>query len=531
MLFNSLLRSLQLKHLEKMRFKILCGLLLFSWLSGTLSACCSGHVAKEALNLKPPPGMPTSLYFRTRTQTFNAKYNFVLKDNRIWYQQRAQSSAPWVLLSRTGQPEGCDVVQFPPPQKLVSISADGIHLQALSKQGVLYRSTNVMGDLKSGFSWTDKWGWPAAGGPGLQSPFGATLKWDVSDSFPFHLKTYQDGNGTTHDIGLGVAHIYALGPQGKKIYFNDWWLPADWSRQACGPRRGTFKAITMSTSASTLFLINAYGEMYTRMHDFDISGENPLLTYTFYSRTPPKHVRKLPMPDWRKQPVLPPTQITSTITILQNGEGNSARELRVEGVKNGKTGYYTKAIFAKTWSFKETGHTLLQPFLKERPKKQPVPDARNSEETTLTGTLKKDGEKEALQIEIRGFHVVCSPAELRIQYKGKWIQTQGKDLVWTLHHVHTMVTHRRKREFWTSGKVADIRVGLITPTLDSIDDPDARKILQRFFSGIPVINFSGTATQKSMQLKELTRGELFRADDSEKGISMRFTLQAQTQSN
>jgi hypothetical protein len=69
----------------------------------------------------------------------------------------------------------------------------------------------------------------------------------------------------------------------------------------------------------------------------------------------------LPSEDWRKQPPIPLNSnaaggnaaITRRITILQNGQGNAARELRVAGRnENNEIGYWTKAIFADTWEFK-----------------------------------------------------------------------------------------------------------------------------------------------------------------------------------
>ncbi|MDR1949917.1 MAG: hypothetical protein LBQ38_11040, partial [Spirochaetaceae bacterium] len=64
----------------------------------------------------------------------------------------------------------------------------------------------------------------------------------------------------------------------------------------------------------------------------------------------------LPAEDWRLQPPIPlggKAAITRHITILQNGLGNGARELRVAGLnEEGETGYWTKAIFDDTWEFK-----------------------------------------------------------------------------------------------------------------------------------------------------------------------------------
>jgi hypothetical protein len=106
--------------------------------------------------------------------------------------------------------------------------------------------------------------------------------------------------------------------------------------------------------------------MYTRLADFDIVGCDPLwfkYTYVFYKSNIPgmsyfSNLNEwgLPAEDWRPQPPVPlagNAAITRHITILQNGRGNGARELRVAGLnESGETGYWTKAVFDDVWSFK-----------------------------------------------------------------------------------------------------------------------------------------------------------------------------------
>jgi hypothetical protein len=166
---------------------------------------------------------------------------------------------------------------------------------------------------------------------------------------------------------------------GQEIAYADPGLPSDFSRNFIGPERGTFKALSLSASASTLFVINEAEEMYTRMADFDISGGDPMFfkyTYIPYKSDLPgtnyfTNLTEwaLPSEDWRKQPPIPLSKgaaITHRITILQNGQGNAARELRVAGWNgNGETGYWTKAIFADTWEFKTAPLSLNEDdFLK-----------------------------------------------------------------------------------------------------------------------------------------------------------------------
>jgi hypothetical protein len=106
--------------------------------------------------------------------------------------------------------------------------------------------------------------------------------------------------------------------------------------------------------------------MYTRIADFDIIGCDSMFfkyTYVPYKSDLPgsnyfSNLTEwgLPPEDWKLQPHIPLTgkaAITRHITILQNGQGNGARELRVAGLnEQGETGYWKKAIFADFWEFK-----------------------------------------------------------------------------------------------------------------------------------------------------------------------------------
>jgi hypothetical protein len=165
---------------------------------------------------------------------------------------------------------------------------------------------------------------------------------------------------------MEIATTYALLEDGQEICYADPGLPTDFSRNYIGPDRGAFKAVALSASASTMFVINKAGEMYTRLADFDIIGCNPMLfkyTYIPYKANVSgadyfSNLTEwgLPAEDWRSQPRIPlsgKAAITRHITILQNGQGNGARELRVAGLNEaGETGYWTKAIFGNVWEFK-----------------------------------------------------------------------------------------------------------------------------------------------------------------------------------
>jgi hypothetical protein len=102
--------------------------------------------------------------------------------------------------------------------------------------------------------------------------------------------------------------------------------------------------------------------MFTRLYDYDTSGQNPVLAYSYRresrKETPRGSVRSLPAENWRKQPPIN-AEITDCITIFQNGQGNSSFELCVEGLDaEGHTGYYHKQIYDRTWDFCRTDAPL-----------------------------------------------------------------------------------------------------------------------------------------------------------------------------
>jgi hypothetical protein len=165
---------------------------------------------------------------------------------------------------------------------------------------------------------------------------------------------------------MEITTIYMLLEDGQEISYADPGLPSDFSRNYIGPERGAFKAAALSASGSTIFVIDETGKMYTRIADFDIIGCDPMLfKYTYVPHTSNlaggNYLSNLtewglPPEDWKLQASISLTgkaAITRRITILQNGQGNSARELRVAGFnEQGETGYWTKAIFADFWEFK-----------------------------------------------------------------------------------------------------------------------------------------------------------------------------------
>ena len=476
-------------------------------------------------DLLPEPWPPEAALFRTQRESFNERWYVALVDGRIHVRpnvENGEEPGDWELLGSTGLPDGSDLPNFGPPGELVAISADGIHLQALSGAGAFYRGVNLTEDVHQHFEWTDRWGGVGASGPGLLQEFGIERGWSVSDSHPFGVASYEDTNGTQHSVGAGVAHLYRLGPAGRRIYFNDWWLPNDWSRQLCGPERGTFRSTNISVSASTMMLVGERGELYTRLYDFDTGGENSLLTYSYIIPGASGTTRKLPAEGWLRQPDISSGLITSRITIFQNGEGNAARVLRVEGVRDGVPGFFHKPIYGDEWAFQQTDRQVTGPFLNDPDAEPPAP-FDPPDDRHLAGTLSLDWD--TVGLELLDFNVVCSPARALLLVDGEPVTVGGAPLELPFHHVHTMVFDLRPADFWLGGVPAEVQAALlVSDAIDAIDDPSDRATVQELFGDREVVNFVGQVGTDFVDLGEITWTMPFRVPAEEKAFWSAFEL-------
>jgi hypothetical protein len=464
--------------------------------------------------IPPPADLPERVVFRDDHQTFNQQHWAALRGGRIWVRAnrdtRPKAKGGWHLLGETGLPEGSGIVRGPKPERVVAISGDGIWLMALSASGQLYRGVNFTSasHVEGWFEWTDRWGWPAGQGPGINTQW-PLLGWSVSDSHPLGVSHFQDIDGETHGVGLGVAHLYRLSPSGRQIHFNDWWLPADWSRQICGPQRGTFTAINLSASASTIMLISASGEIQTRLYDFDTAGENDLLTYSYITEGPNGTTRALPPEPWRVQPPVP-GRVTAKITIFQTGEGNAARTLRVEGQRGAEVGYFEKGIYQDAWTFTATQRALSGPLLDPASTAEPA----EPQNLCMRGYLKRQDTK--LPIEIRSLNPYCAPAEARLDLGA------GQSVVLMFHHTHTLTKKAQPVDGWASGHAYTIRGALVLPKSLEHLPKAARQVLGKR----GVINVTGPLSKHRAALDEIMWTTPFRVPANEKafmhGASLRL---------
>jgi hypothetical protein len=312
---------------------------------------------------------PETVYIKTRTQTFNSYHYYILHDNRIWYKSIDNRKGPgdWTLFMKTGLPHSYKI-GFQKTNAIVEISADADELMALSVEGNIYSYCFDKTMALRSNVWIDRQGWPAPEQFYFDNRTAKNRSWALGKRNS-HVLYYEDIFGNQHHNGtMEISTIYVLLEDGQEICFGDPGLPSDFSRNFTGPERGTFIAASLSASASTMFVINEAGEMYTRLVDFDTLGCDPMFfkyTYIPYKSTLPgtnylSNLNEwgLPSENWRSQPRIPlagKAAVTRHITILQNGQGNGARELRVAGLnEEGRRGYWTKRIFDTEWEFKIT---------------------------------------------------------------------------------------------------------------------------------------------------------------------------------
>jgi hypothetical protein len=115
--------------------------------------------------------------------------------------------------------------------------------------------------------------------------------------------------------------------------------------------------------------------------------------------------------------------ITRHITILQNGQGNGARELRVAGRNEaGETGYWTKAIFDNAWSFKAIPLYFSEDAVLEVNSAEDNPRSERgpSLDKQYRGYSWNGGEKENdWEYAIPNFNILEGDCDFRISWRGE----------------------------------------------------------------------------------------------------------------
>jgi len=304
---------------------------------------------------------PARVDLRTERTQFNHYWEFALVDGELLTRPR-EAGAPWRIVRLPSCLNGA----------ITAISLDDDELVGIDRDGWIYTMDNVTQSPLL-WNWTSGWGALLWLGPGRTLPDTRTGGWALSVTSPTANGEYADIAGRVHPSGQAkMTMIPALTGDGSRITYADPWLPNDNSYEIGGPLGGRFRSESLSAAASTTFVMNRYGDMYTRTFDFDSSGSDSVFfRYSWEPQTGKPSATdlnqetwdrstaavQLPAPDWTQQAKIP-GEITSSITVISTGPGVEKRELRVEGRDNGRTGFWRKDIHAPSWTFVPTDSPL-----------------------------------------------------------------------------------------------------------------------------------------------------------------------------
>ncbi|KQB86928.1 hypothetical protein [Corynebacterium lowii] len=256
--------------------------------------------------------------------------------------------------------------------KITGISLNDDALLALDEAGWMYTLSNLQSSPQR-WGWIRAWGGPVWLGKGMQMPTTQPGRWALSLIGTHTDRVYDTPDGKQQPVSLAkVTQAVALSEDGSRIYSLDPWLARDYSYEVGTPWNSRFQAEAISASGSVIFITNRYGDMYTRLSDFDVNGSDPAqFRYGWGEDERPAAVDAaqhrlndstapigLPGDDWHHQPKIP-GRITSRISIHSTAPGSNNRELRVEGLDEvGNTGFWKKELTGQQWEFVPTGQPL-----------------------------------------------------------------------------------------------------------------------------------------------------------------------------
>ncbi|MGJ8669151.1 MAG: hypothetical protein ACSHXK_06650 [Oceanococcus sp.] len=364
--------------------------------------------------------LPEIVHLKGRLESYTDAYYFAVREGRIYTKvnlELSQENSPWRAMKLPRCLDG----------QVSEISADGDVLIALNQQRDIYTINYSRHDYGVD-PWTRRWG------PFFWTELGGFIYPDVRDwassEFASVDKYYVDSAGREQKLA-GILTVYLLRGNQRHITYLDPWLPMDDSREVCGPERGTVSIAGLAGSGSTVMVVTHDGDIYTRLHEFDISGANTfLLDYSWHDQDDLENpVLQLPGPGWIQHPRVP-GQITDRLSLRKLPPGTAHRLMRIEGQDAaGNTGYWEKdqaELDSQAWKFVATGEALLGETL-------PRAGQRFSPED-----FRYFGLIDGFPTTVENFNPHCSPSTLRIDFPDGAL-----DLI--LHSVDGLRQERRTR--------------------------------------------------------------------------------------
>ncbi|MFI2475715.1 hypothetical protein [Nocardia xishanensis] len=357
--------------------------------------------------------LPEQVWFRTTAESFNRRWSFATRGGQVYVKEAAVLGG-W----RTVELPGCLA------GRVAGVSADDDEVMAIDRDGRFFTMDHALSAPRD-WNWSSRYGTPLWTGPGNTLPPG-TLAWTWSVLSPNEDHVWRDTAGNDHPVGgAKVSHVFALTHDGRRIQYVDPWLPVDHSYEMATPHGGRFQAVALSTSASTSLVVNRFGDFYTRLYDFDISGADKVFFRYSYEdqrglpeapdmlaeRVDGRYAAiQLPAPDWMRQPKVP-GEITDRISVHKTGPGSAARELRVEGRDGGRNGFWTKRLTDESWTFVATGQPLVGTVLENS-----ATDRSADTPTTPSPYDYMGVSPQGWSAQVRAFDVAVTPTPLRITF-------------------------------------------------------------------------------------------------------------------
>lgn len=364
--------------------------------------------------------LPQIVHLKGRLESYTDAWYFAVREGLIFAKPNLEVSAedgPWRAVKLPRCLEG----------QVSEISADGDVLIALNQKRDIYTLNYSRHDYGIN-PWTRRWG------PFFWTDLGGFIYDDVRDwatsEFASVDEYYVDSAGRQQGLA-GILTVYMLRGNQRHITYLDPWLPMDDSREVCGPKRGTVSIAGLAGSGSTVMVVTHDGEIYTRLHEFDISGANTfLLDYSWHDQEDAENpLLQLPGPGWIQHPRVPGT-ITDRLSLRKLPPGTEHRLMRIEGQDAaGNSGYWEKDqadLDAGAWRFVMTGAPLLGESLPR------AGQAFTAEDYRFHGLV--DG----FPATVEGFNPHCSPTTLRIDFPSGALEL-------VLHSVDGLRQERRTR--------------------------------------------------------------------------------------
>lgn len=289
--------------------------------------------------------LPTPLCLTSDTQAFDAVYNYVLRDGKIYFKpQNAHPFSHWKEI-----PFGRNAVRIAADQGTLIAIDDSARVYCANTRHIAFHLTFDSWNVDAfDLRWHKRW----------FHLFGVA---SVVNFFkPAALYAMKSARAIAISSGEQIPKtLYMLNPSGTRIFFADSRLHNKFHNEVTLPEEGQFTAETMAASGSTLFLLNRAKspqgrelvKMFTRYVDFNSiqAGKKPSSDGAIYRD------------DWLKHDLTleENAHVTRRIAIVQTGKDLTERELRIEGTdRYGRTGYYVKKLCDRTWNFKHTGQSI-----------------------------------------------------------------------------------------------------------------------------------------------------------------------------